>query len=431
MSIFYWIVEYISSFVEVIMCNYFCGTVLDKEHLKEKKKTVLIVSLLTAIFAILCNRIKLFSMVTAYVFIVALVLTQWILYKKRYLFSGALVAIFLVLMSTIDFSVVHLVAMLLDLELAYVTGVQSMVRVVCMLVAKSILIIVVMTFHRIYQGKQLIPNGYIVILSLCSGFLLISNFVMMQSGFGVDMEQIGVFSMIFFIMSLGIELAMFFFFFKVADNYEIKKTASLIELNNKMLLKSLDDTQQAFGLWRESIHDYKNNILTLTQMAEDGDIEKIKEYLKKENDLIQRKMFYIKTGNSIVDTIVNNKQATAERKGILFEVHAKLSQASRIEAIDLGNILGNLIDNAITASEQEENGFIDIRIEEQQQYLVICIRNKCTVPIAENLETSKADKTFHGIGLKSVKKAVEKYNGTFTYEVKNEQFKVNILLENN
>ena len=34
-----------------------------------------------------------------------------------------------------------------------------------------------------------------------------------------------------------------------------------IELKNSMLQQSLNETKQAFQLWRKSIHDYKNNVL--------------------------------------------------------------------------------------------------------------------------------------------------------------------------
>lgn len=121
-----------------------------------------------------------------------------------------------------------------------------------------------------------------------------------------------------------------------------------------MLQKSLDYLEQAFELWRQSVHDYKNNIISLTRLAEDGNIEEVRKYLKRENELVDTKMFYIKTGNDIVDAMVNTKQKIAEQKGIIFVINATIPEKCRINEIDLDNILGNLIDNAIEACEKEE-----------------------------------------------------------------------------
>ena len=102
---------------------------------------------------------------------------------------------------------------------------------------------------------------------------------------------------------------------EAGESYEQKQRAEFIELKNSMLQQSLNETKQAFQLWRKSIHDYKNNVLVLSQLAQNDDIEGIKKYLKKETALIDRKIFCIHTGNSVIDVIINTKQHFAEAKG--------------------------------------------------------------------------------------------------------------------
>lgn len=429
MSIFYWIVEYLASFIEVIMCNYFCGTILNKERLNEKKSVITFVSFVIAVAVIIFNRIELFTSVNTYLFLGSCILVQWILYKKHYVRAVGLVLIFMVLMSAIDFSIVNLVAMLMNIEVGYFAETQSMLRVVCILISKSILMIVVMTFYRIFHGNKSIPNRYMVLISVISAFILLSNLVMMQSGIGIDTEHVGIFSMIFFIASLGIELTLFFFCFKIADSIEKQKNTLLIEMNNEMLKKSLDDTKQALDLWRESIHDYKHKIIALTQIAEAEDVDAIKKFLRTESQLVQKKLYYIKTGNSVVDTVINTKQSVAEQNGISVMVHAHISENCKMDAMDLTIIMGNLLDNAIEACRNEMEPYIDIEMKENETFVMIDIRNKYTGSVSETLQTSKREKDFHGIGLKSVKRLVEKYHGTFLYEAVEEQFRVSIVLK--
>ena len=62
---------------------------------------------------------------------------------------------------------------------------------------------------------------------------------------------------------------------------------------------------------------------------------------------------------------------------------------------------------------------------------MLCIQNSYEIePIYENgvLLTINTDKHFHGIGMKSVKKIVEKYEGQLEYDNKQNIFEVSITL---
>lgn len=201
-------------------------------------------------------------------------------------------------------------------------------------------------------------------------------------------------------------------------------------MKNTMLQKSLDETEQAFQLWRKSVHDYKNHVIALRQLAADENMEGIKEYLNCENELIQKKMFYIKTGNSVVDAIVNTKQRLSEEKGITFIVNAAIPKKCCVREIDMSNILGNLIDNAMEASQGEEEPYIDLTIRQEKTFLVIKIINQYSRDFSENLKTTKKKQEFHGIGIRSVKSIVTKYEGEFSIDKKGTEVVVKILIPN-
>lgn len=279
---------------------------------------------------------------------------------------------------------------------------------------------------KIFGDKKIESTKYMLIVCMSSLFLLLSNFIAV-GGIASDNE---LFSIIFFIVSIIIELLLFYFMLCMAKYYEQKQTMMLIKMKNDMLQKSLDDTEKTFDLWKQSVHDYKNNIISLTQLADEGDLLEIKKYLQRENELISKKMFFIKTGDSMVDAIINTKEKIAEQKGIVFVANALIPEKCRINGIDLSNILGNLIDNAIEASEREEEPYININIRQEKKFLVISVKNKFSGKIEQEMKTAKEDKTFHGIGIKSVRKIVEKYDGEFLVENTNGEFDATILFIN-
>lgn len=164
-------------------------------------------------------------------------------------------------------------------------------------------------------------------------------------------------------------------------------------------------------------------------MVEENKYEEIKSYLAQESEIIDKKLFLFKTGNSAVDIIVNVKSSYAMKQNIAFMVHAKLSSELGISDIDIATILGNLLDNAIEASLQEENPYIEIDMKMEKQFLIIKIRNRCTEFIDIELrKINKENIQFHGIGLKSVSRVVKKYDGEMNLEHKNQEYKVTIMI---
>ncbi len=218
---------------------------------------------------------------------------------------------------------------------------------------------------------------------------------------------------------------------KIGENNQQKQTNALIEIKNEMLQKSLDETEQTFELWRQSVHDYKNHVIVLRQLLAENRVDEIKSFLEEEYDTLSKQLFMIRTGNSVVDTLVNLKRSLAEKHHIAFMVHGTLPEKLVVENMDLANILGNLLDNAIEASMKEQEGYIDLTIKQEKNFLIINLHNKCTRILDKEIDkSSKKNPEFHGIGLKSVKRAVKKYDGQINIENTPQEFIVNILIQN-
>lgn len=428
MLFFYWGVEYVASFIEIMMCCIFCGTFTNKEEIKEKKLLIIGLSFLQAFLTVILNHIDLFSYVLAVFLCIMYIFIQRVIYKEKIIRLIVMIVMYIALLSSLDGLVGYFVSSISGMEMKILINEQSVMRVVCILLGKSLLIFLVTTINKVCGKRNNIPSKYIIIMFLCSVFLSITNIIMVNTFFSNKVINNEIFSMVFYLVTLGIELLIFYLLISLTEKYEQQRIMELVELKNKMLQKSLDDTVYAFSLWRKSVHDYKHNIISLTQLAEEGNLDKIKEYLKHQNELVNMQMFYIKTGNSMVDAMVNTKSKVAERKNIIFVVNAHISAACNIDGMDIANVLGNVIDNAIEASEKEKDAFIDISIHEEKKFLMITIKNKFTGKIQKNMATTKDDNRFHGIGMESVKDQVEKYRGQINYKHVKDIFTVEIML---
>ena len=70
MSGFFWCIEYIASFIEILMCCYFCATFIAKEVLENVKNKLLIYSTLISILIFAMNHNVLFSDFTTWFILV-------------------------------------------------------------------------------------------------------------------------------------------------------------------------------------------------------------------------------------------------------------------------------------------------------------------------------------------------------------------------
>ncbi len=103
-----------------------------------------------------------------------------------------------------------------------------------------------------------------------------------------------------------------------------------------------------------------------------------------------------------------------------------------VSEYDMNIILGNLLENAIEANSNIENPWIDTAMKYADGILFIEISNPYLGKIQQQgsiLKSTKRDKSYHGIGLYSVKEAVNRNNGTVDINYDDGVFKAKILID--
>lgn len=179
-------------------------------------------------------------------------------------------------------------------------------------------------------------------------------------------------------------------------------------------------------------HDMKNYTIALSELIKNNENQKALEYISSISGALESAKIYCNTGILSLDSIVNYKFTRAEEMGISVDSEIVIPYNLNLKSNDLVAILGNLLDNAIEASSKAENKYVKFRMSYDRGTVLIVISNSYNGELDFEDETYKTtkkyDTTIHGIGLKSIKSVVEKYNGEIKVTHTDTEFSVTILM---
>ena len=172
-------------------------------------------------------------------------------------------------------------------------------------------------------------------------------------------------------------------------------------------------------------HDMKNNVQVLMLLLENGDYDKMRDYLEEMGGNLTAADVSSHTGNTIADAIIADKKRKASEAGAELVVSGVISGVE-FTPVDLCKILANILDNAIEAVSNEELAGVDpefkkieLIFKRTDKFFMISLTNpcmSCPVIVDGQIETHKNDKKNHGFGLINAKEAAANYGGELSVE---------------
>lgn len=172
---------------------------------------------------------------------------------------------------------------------------------------------------------------------------------------------------------------------------------------------------------RSYAHDAKNHLEAIKNLNTDPQVG---EYITQMEQQLQAYTHRCHSGNRVLDVMVDKYVTACELKNIAFTYDVQLCNLEGVEDFDLVAILGNLLDNALTAARDSQEKWVELATALRNGYQVVVVENSCDRPPIvgeEGLRSTKAGGEDHGFGLKSVAKALKKYEGDFQWDYDQEK----------
>lgn len=297
----------------------------------------------------------------------------------------------------------------------------------------SLLVICLISFvaSRISKNKERFTwKNYIFAtfsIVISAFFVAYANFVLLQ--FDTDVNRF--MNMVFCVVWVMLLLIIFIYM-----NVSWKKERYKMQLESSE--RMMAQQQQYYEMMlnkdedmRRFRHDYKNHLSIINDYISNGKIQEANNYLQQVIKKAEQLNTY-KTGNSLIDIILNDIVEKHKEMGIKVTVKGKFMERNDISAYDICTIFYNSIENAFEAAAKAapEERFVRVNIFNNNRWLVE-IKNATlqdVVIVNNHVETTKKDKRFHGMGLKNIEQCIANHGGMFQLECKNQVFTTRIIL---
>lgn len=230
-----------------------------------------------------------------------------------------------------------------------------------------------------------------------------------------------------------INVFVFYLYDVLMKSYDERMEKALLQQQNSAYLKQLEVINQSQESIREFRHNVKNHVLSLKTLIENNDNSRASDYLDSVYMSVDFSDEYSKSGNSEIDSILNYKLNKAVVCGIKVDININVPEKLIIRPFDLSVVLGNLLDNSIEAACKCKERFIKLSVEFERNVLYINISNSFDGKLNYDdgkLATIKDDKENHGMGLSSVQRSLEKYNGVMELNHSCNIFYADVLIYN-
>lgn len=274
---------------------------------------------------------------------------------------------------------------------------------------------------RVMRWKE--QGGMKVSQLLASLLLPVFSIVFLYSLLYLLQIYSGETQVIVFMVNLCLLLAVNIYFSwlleTITKNNQLTKELNQYEQQSKYQYEYYERLEKQYQESRKIIHDVRNHIQQVEELARLHEKEELENYTADIHAMLNKLGLRYYTDQRVLNMILNDKVQKMEECHIEYEIQVHEVELQFMRSLDITTIFANLLDNAIEAAEQVEEGKISFRADQIRDFISVTIQNSCADIPVQQKDRFLSTKTNHdGLGIKNVRRALKQYNGDIQYEIK-------------
>ena len=307
----------------------------------------------------------------------------------------------------------------------------TIARLMILIITKALLYLIT-SFILVVKRRNSLVLSKTEVVAILATFILTGSVGLSVREIMKNENLSPIFFLYILCSMIALNIITFIFLLKISQKNREETEMKLLKLQLRLQEVSMLETDQRYDETTKIRHDIKNYVNCALSLAENGEYERLIEYLREFSEVkIGKIQQYIQTESRVVNAVLNSKLTVAAENNIAIEC-VVTGELGTVNEMDFGIMLSNLLDNAIEACMKNKGpSRLCIDISNTAAYLCVKIRNTSEASVFGNnteLKTTKPDRKNHGLGLKSVRDIVNKYSGSINFQQKNDEFSVNIIL---
>lgn len=287
-------------------------------------------------------------------------------------------------------------------------------------------------FMLIHNYRNVRPNNPIPTLYwICIIFMpLVSIYISILLCLSAIFEMI--YMVIALILLFVINFTTFYLYEKLSMMYQERLEKVFLEQENIYYNNQFELIQTSLKSVKSFKHDLLNHLSAIKILIQKDEKEKVLDHIVKMTDSCYVIKEYAKSGNIVIDSMINFKLQQAEEDNIKINVWLNIPTNLNITSFDLVIILGNILDNAIHATKKlHSHRNIDLRMSYNKGRLIVKLENTFDGKIlfdGDKILSIDKNNDEHGLGIGNVKGCIKNYNGTMDIEITEKIYTISLLL---
>ena len=296
-------------------------------------------------------------------------------------------------------------------------GTDSKVRILYISIAKIMLFISYKLVLLLFKKEKSIdiPNAVMTLVLALSTVIGLS--AIMKIVAVIDTGIIDGSILVIALVLVVVNVVLYLFINQIQKLQKSRYELMLINDRAALDKKQSEDAKALWNRIRQVRHDLKNHFSVIKGYLKEGNNDACCEYINSIEQTVESMGTLIRSGNTVVDYMINSKLSNLE--GVQILISGYVGNFSDIADADMVCILGNILDNAVEAVQNVSGTKrVELYFSKMKQNRLIVCKNTVSASILKNNEslfTTKPDTSAHGLGHQIVENTVKKYGGLVGY----------------
>lgn len=236
-----------------------------------------------------------------------------------------------------------------------------------------------------------------------------------------------------FFLTGSLQLLVFRLYMHIGKEKEYEREKQLMEMNQRLLERNLELMEESVEEGKRIRHDVRHHNAVIAEYARLGQNRELLHYLKEYQKETDSNTAETICANMAVNHVLSAYTRKARKEQIKVTLDVSLDRYLAIPNIDLITILANAYENAIFGcievkkQNADRKCLIHLMIKRKQHKLVIFCSNTCRFETEMKNGQPKPEFT-GGIGVFSIIKTAEKFEGEYDFKNDNGVFVFRLIM---